>query len=294
MMQGYHKENDMATIFIYTLGRLRGAILGWGIGMAVLTGYLVSFYDTLAEQGEELTQLMAQFPTEMIVFFGDITELFTPAGYLHIEFFSYTPLILGIFIASMAGGLLAGDEEKGTLDLVLSHPISRAQLFVGRVGAFLSAILAILFVIWLTLIILIQGTLLGEISPAEMALPLLSLAGLLAFFGALALLLSLLLPSQRAATMLTSLLLFSSFFLNGMARIDQNLEPLEPYSPYYYYQGGYALNEMNWGWLGVLTGVAGLMIFLAWRRFERRDIRVAGEGGWRWSLWSRRRSAAAE
>jgi ABC-2 type transport system permease protein len=284
----------MATIYLYTLGRLRGAILGWGIGMAVLAGYLVSFYDTLAEQGEELTQLMAQFPTEMIVFFGDITDLFTPAGYLHIEFFSYVPLILGIFIASMAGGLLAGDEEKGTLDLVLSHPISRAHLFAGRVGAFVSAILAILFIIWLTLIIMIRGTLLGDISPAEMAFPLLSLAGMLAFFGALALLLSLLLPSQRAATMLTSLFLFGSFFLNGMARIDQNLETLEPYSPYYYYQGGYALNEMNWGWLGVLTGTAALMIFLAWWRFERRDIRVAGEGGWSWSLRSRRKSTVVE
>jgi ABC-2 type transport system permease protein len=271
----------MATIFIYTLGRLRGAILGWGIGLAVLGGYLLRFYDTLADQGEELIILIEQYPRELMAFFGDMTQLFTPSGYLHTEFFSYIPLILGIFIASMAGGLLAGDEEKGTLDLVLSHPISRTRLFAGRVGAFLAAVLAILFIIWLTFIIAIQGTLLEDITTGDMALPLLSLAGLLVFFGALGLLLSLLLPSQRAATMVTSLLLFGSFFLSGMASIDENLETLDTYSPFHYYQGGYALDDMNWGWLGILAGLAAVMILLAWVLFERRDIRVGGEAGWR-------------
>jgi hypothetical protein len=45
----------MATILFILSGRLRGSILGWGIGLAVLGGYLLRFYDTLAEQGEELS-----------------------------------------------------------------------------------------------------------------------------------------------------------------------------------------------------------------------------------------------
>jgi ABC-2 type transport system permease protein len=154
-------------------------------------------------------------------------------------------------------------------------------LFAGRLGAFLVAVLAILFIIWLSFIIAIQGTLLADISSGEMALPLLSLAGLLVFYGALELLLSLVLPSQRAATMVTSLLLFVSFFLSGMASIDENLETLDIYSPFHYYQGGFALNDMNWGWLGILTGLAATMILLAWLLFERRDIRIGGEAGWR-------------
>ena len=271
----------MVTIFIYTLGRMRGAVLGWGLGLAILGGYLLRFFDTLAAQADDFTSLIAQYPKELMAFFGDMTQLFTPAGYLHTEFFSYIPLILGIFVISLGSGLLAGDEEKGTLDLVLSHPISRSRLFAGRLAGYVSAILGILFIIWVSFIISIQGTLLEEISAGEMALPLLSLAGLLVFFGAMALLLSLLLPSQRAATMVASLILFSSFFLSGMASINSDLETLETYSPFHYYQGGNALNDMNWAWLGILTGLAVLMILLACWRFERRDIRVAGEGGWR-------------
>jgi ABC-2 type transport system permease protein len=284
----------MMTIFIYTLGRLRGAVLGWGIGLAVLGGYLLRFYDTLADQGDEFTRLIAQYPRELMAFFGDMTQLFTPAGYLHTEFFSYIPLILGIFIISMGSGLLAGDEEKGTLDLVLSYPISRTRLFLGRVGAYVSAIAGILFIIWVSFIIAIEGTLLEEIPAGEMALPLLSLAGLLVFFGALGLLLSLFLPSQRASTMVASLLLFSSFFLTGMASIDSDLESIEIYSPFHYYQGGNALNGMNWSWFGILIGLAVLMGILAWWRFERRDIRVGGEGGWRSPVRFRARRNAQE
>jgi hypothetical protein len=44
-------------------------------------------------------------------------------------------------------------------------------------------------------------------------------------------------------------------------------------------------------WFGSLLGVAAVFSTLAWWRFERRDVRVAGEGVWRWPL-RRRRPAA--
>ena len=271
----------MSTIFIYTLGRFRGSILGWGLGLVVLGGFLLRFYDTIAEQGQEIILLFSQYPQELFAFFGDITQIFTPAGYLHTEFFSYMPLIFGVFIISMGSGLLVGDEEKGIMDLVLSHPISRSRLFFGRVAAYLAAILATLAIIWVSFVISTQGTLLQKISPAKMSLPLLSLAGLLILFGTLGLLLSLFLPSQRSSTMVSSLVLFASFFITGMASIEPDLETANHFSPFRYYQGGNALNEMNWGWLALLFGLSALMTLLAWWRFERRDIRVAGEGGWR-------------
>ena len=274
----------MKTIFIYTLGRFRGSILGWGIGLALLGGFLIRFYDTLATQGEEWLDLVSQLPKEMMAFFGDMSLIFTPAGYLNTEFFSYIPLILGIFIISMGSGLLVGEEEKGTLDLVLAHPISRTRLFLGRIAAYLATIASILCLTWLAFVLMTQGTKLEEVSALEMSQPLLSLAGLLIFFGAMGVLLSLVLPSQRTATMVASLVLFASFFLTALAKLNLDLQNLEFYSPYHYYQGGLALNDMNWSWLAVLLGGAALQFVAAGWCFQRRDIRVAGEAGWRLSL----------
>jgi hypothetical protein len=135
------------------------------------------------------------------------------------------------------------------------------------------------------------------VSLVEMAQPFFSLLGVLLFVGVLAFLLSLLLPSRRMAAMTTGLLLIGNFFLVGLARIDASLEPIAKVSPLYHYQGGEAINGLNVTWvIGLLAGAA-LFAILAWWRFQQRDIRVGGEGGWQrptlssLSRWLPRRSA---
>jgi ABC-2 type transport system permease protein len=121
-----------------------------------------------------------------------------------------------------------------------------------------------------------------------MVLPYLSLLAVLLFFGALALLLSMVLPSRRVAAMGAGVVLLVSFFLTTLARIDQNLESVASLSPLAYYQSGEAILGLNGAWFGGLLTAAGLLAALAWWRFERRDIRVVGEGTWHWRLWPRK------
>src|SRR5207248_8557932 len=71
--------------------------------------------------------------------FGDPTKLMSPEGFLSLAFFSYLPLIMGVFAVLAGSGLLAADEENGTLDLILAHPVSRTALFLGRLLAFVAA-----------------------------------------------------------------------------------------------------------------------------------------------------------
>src|SRR3990172_1720480 len=125
----------MNAIFFNALTRMRGQILGWGLSLGLLGFYLMPFYDTLAEQQDTLKQLLASYPPELMAFFGDTTVMFTPEGYLGFEFFSYMPLVLGIFAVLAGSGLLRADEENGTLDLILAHPVSRTALFTGRLLA---------------------------------------------------------------------------------------------------------------------------------------------------------------
>ena len=286
----------MLTIFTHAFSRSRGQILGWGLSLAILGGYLVNFYDTMAAQQESLTELLASYPQELMAMFGGMSEMFTPAGYLNVEFFSYMPLIIGIYAILAGSGLLAGDEESGILDLVLSYPLSRTALFWGRVLAFVVAMLSILLLVYAGFAVAVPGTDLG-ISLSELARPLLSLLSVLLFYGGLALLLSLVLPSRRLAAMTGGLLLVADFFIGTLARLDENLEPLAEWTPLHYYQGGLAIKGLEWGWFAGLAGLAILFMLLAWWRFERRDIRVAGEGGWGlrgWSLRKKQKAVAAE
>ena len=282
----------MTTIFRYTLARFRGQIIGWGIAMFLLGLMMVSFYDTVAKQQEQFNELLKSYPPEMMAFFGDISAFATPEGYLSTEYFSLMPLILGIFVVLSGSGLLAGDEEKGTLDLILAHPVSRTSLFMGRLLALVLATIIVLAIGWLGIIVSMSQSSM-DVGWGRMALPFLSLLAVLTIFGMLALLLSLLLPSRRMSAMAAGLALVASFFITGLGRISDSLKTLAKLSPLNYYQSGYAISGLNGEWLGGLLAAAVVFAALAWWRFERRDIRVGGESGWGLRLPWRKPSSAS-
>src|SRR3712207_4818071 len=213
----------MSTVFRYTLARFRGQIIGWSIGMSLLALLIVPLYDVVLGQQAQFQELLKSYPPEFSAFFGDISQLGTPEGYLSVEFFSLAPLILGVFAVLGGSGLLAGDEEKGTLDLVLAHPVSRAGLFWGRLLAFVAATVLVLAVTWLSFLVLMTQSSL-DVAPIAMVLPFLSLLAVLLCFGTLSLLLSMLLPSRRLAAMTAGLLLVASYFLTSLARINEDLQ----------------------------------------------------------------------
>lgn len=270
----------MMTIFRYSLARYRGQILGWGISLALLGVLLISMYDSFAGEMDQFEELLDLYPAELTAFIGDITSMATPEGFVSIEFFSYMPLILGIFAVLMGSGLLVSDEENGTLDLIMAHPLNRTALFMGRLLAFVAATAAILTIAWLGLVVPMTWSSM-DIGWGVMWLPLLSLLAELLLFGAISLFLSLLLPSRRLAATTAGLLLVASFFITGLARLNEDLEAVAKLSPLNYYQSQEAFQGLNGTWFAGLLAAAVVFAALAWWRFQQRDIRVGGEGSWR-------------
>jgi len=279
----------MMTIFRYTLGKFLGQVAGWGLSLAILGGYLLTFYDVVLEQGGALMRLIEGYPPELLAFFGDMSKLLTPGGFLHTELFSYMPLIVGFFSLLAGSGLLAGDEENGTLDLVLAHPVSRMSFFTGRWLAMLAAHLGIVGLTWLGLAVGTNWSAI-DVTGAELALPCLSLLALLLCFACLGLFLSMVLPSRRMAAMIAGVVLIGSFFLTGLARINEHLHAAARFTPLEYYQGGEATSGLNLGWFFGLLGAAVVLTALSAVLFQRREIRVGGEGSW--GVWRPKRNPA--
>lgn len=269
----------MVTVFRYTMKRFRGQIIGWGIGLFLLGLLLVSLFDEFAGQTEALNELLAVYPEEFTAFFGDFTNLGTPEGWLGIEFFSYMPLVLGIFPILAGTGLLVSDEESGRLDLILGHPVTRSALLFGRLFAFIASSILICLIAWVGLVVpMFWSTMDADIG--ELLLPFISLEAEVILFGAIAILLSLSLPSRRVAAMTAGIILVASFFITGFAQITDVLEGAAQFSPLTYYQSTDAMQGLNFNWLAGLLGVAIIFILFSWWLFQRREIRVGGEGGW--------------
>ena len=285
----------MFTTFRYTLRGYRGQILGWGLGVAALGAMIVRFYDVFMAERADFLQMVEAYPAEFLAFFGgDVATLVTPAGFLHMYGFSMVPLILGIFAVMVGSGLLASDEESGWLDLIIAHPVSRAGLFWGRVLALTAATAAILILSWLGFSILL-GSSTMDITWGEMALPFVSVLAQTAVYTALALFLSIILPSRRLAASGAGLVVAASYVLASLSAMNDSLSTLAKLLPYEYFQGGEAIRGLDLAPLLGLLGVSAALVLLAWWRFERRDIRVAGEGGWQLcGRFRRGRARAAE
>ena len=281
----------MWTIFRHGLRRSRGQILGWGLSLAVLGAWIISLYPTILSMREQYRELLKSYPPEMLAFFGGVTDLTDPVAYLDFVFFSYMPIVVAIYAILAGSGLLAADEESGVLDLILAHPISRSRLYLGRFLSLAVSVVAILALTWLGFVVLLPASGL-DVGMGAMGLPFVSLFAVLLLFGALALFLSMVLPSRGAAASVAGLALVASFFVSSLARLNPDLQAIDRVLPLHYYQGAAAVNGLDWGRLGILLGAAAFFALLGWALFARRDIRVGGEAGWRLPGLRRSRASA--
>ncbi len=275
----------MLTIFTRKLYKNTLMILGWSLGLALLGYFLFDIYERLFLTNVDLQQMMAAFPQEMMAFFGgDNINVFDPAGFIHLEFFSYIPVILGIVVVSGATGLIVKKEEEGSLELILAQPVSRTTVFWGKLLALFVSTVLILAITWGGFALGLAATDSFDLDQGQLILPFVSLMAILMLFLSLALLLSMILPTSASAGMGANLVLIASFFITSLAQIEERLEGLNRYSPLNYYQGGKALNGLNIEHLLILFGTSVLFIALAWLLFEQRDLRFGGSGWLRVAL----------
>jgi ABC-2 type transport system permease protein len=255
-------------------------IFGWGIGLGVLGYYLFDIYNTFFQRDVDLMQLFNAFPEDLMAFFGGDVDLFTPSGFLQLEFFSYMPIVLGIMVISAAASLISKDEEEGSLELIVAQPISRARVFAGRLLALILSVVLILTITW-------SGFALGahqndfDLSSSQLARPFISLFAILMVFLSLSVLLSMILPSSNSASMISGFLLIASYFISSLVNLDEKLRGINRFSPLKYYQGGTAVEGLDIQKLLLLLGISLAFLLLGMFIFEKRDLRFGGSGGFR-------------
>jgi ABC-2 type transport system permease protein len=274
----------LLSTFRYTFQWFRGQILGWGLGIACLGLLIVAFYNVFGERQADFMKMIESYPPEFLAFFGtDANGMLSPEGYLGMYGFSFLPIIIGFFSLMAGSSLIAADEERGRLDLIIAHPVGRSAFFVGRSIAYIAASFSILFLGWLGFCVLLNSSSLG-LTWGEMALPFISSLAQGLIYGSLALLLSMVLPARNYAAILSGLIMIVGYVISSMSSLNSSLEKVARLFPYSYFQGSEAFTELNLTWLFTLLSASAVMILLAWWRFTRRDIRLSGEGTVHWQI----------
>lgn len=138
-----------------TLRDYRRSILGWGLGLAALTLMQLAVYPSVHSQGAKMRDLVNSYPSAFKAMFGMEGVDFTSGpGYLSTETFSLlAPLMLiGLGIA-LGTGAIAGEEERGTLELLMANPVSRTRVLAAKALGSLSALVAAAVMLYLATLV---------------------------------------------------------------------------------------------------------------------------------------------
>jgi ABC-2 type transport system permease protein len=119
--------------------RVRGS-LAMAVGIVLLTALYVWMFPRISA-GVDLDQYVEAWPPALREAFG-VTELGSIEGFLAAELYAFVwVILLGVYLAYAAASTIAGPVERDRMDLLLSLPISRARLLVGRFASLLVPIL---------------------------------------------------------------------------------------------------------------------------------------------------------
>lgn len=260
----------------HTLYSLRVQIGSYGLGIGLYAALIVLLYpvfkDTLAE---------LELPEGYAAFFGQESADFSdPRTFLTTEVLTLIPLVGAIYAVVASTGLLAGDEQRGTLELLLSQPLSRTRLFVQRVAGLVIGALVISVVGAVGFAVPALFVDLGDVSPLSLAVAMFSLIPLMLACAGLGLLVAALAPSRAAAGGIVAAETVVVFLLNSISNLNDSLEPLHYLSPFYYADSNVVLAQGPDPWhVVVLLTAFVVLTALAERAFVRREI-----GGTRWQL----------
>lgn len=256
-----------SSIWSKTLRDYRVAILAWGLGLALFGAldFAESTPTTLAAMGT-----LAQF----FRFLGDPYQIQTAEGFITYRILElFVPLAISFWPILAGVRLVRGEEERGSMDVLLATPRSRVRLLLARLAALLSALILIGLLFALGLLAG-QAKLEGHVTVVRTLLVGLNLSLLAFFFGSLALLFSQFTLSRAVAAGWASALLVFTMLLDSTGRV-LNGSWIQYLSPFYYYNLNRPLipSFPDQPMAAVLlAGLALLCIGASLLLFVRRDI----------------------
>ncbi|HEY8951196.1 MAG TPA: ABC transporter permease subunit, partial [Candidatus Dormibacteraeota bacterium] len=262
---------SLRSVYLKTLRDYRVAILGWGIGMGLVVVSpmaSVAALVTTPQAREQLISLASSFAWN-----ADVVAVDTIGGYatwkigIFIFLIAVWPLLAG-------SRMLRGEEDRGSLDVLLSVPRPRIRVALEKLAAMWTALLAVGVIIGL--LAFAGGQKFGaDFTLGDALLYGLNLALVCAVIGGLALLISQFTQEQGPAAGWTAGLLLVFIVMDMVHRVIASTEWISRLSPIYYYNLSKPLVPSHGVDVGAMFLLLALTLVLSgaavWL-FARRDI----------------------
>ena len=259
------------SIYLKTLRDFRVPILGWGLGLGALMATVLAAVPTVFATPTAKAAVVSLGAS--YAWIAEPIKIDTAGGYATWKY-GITILVVVIWPLLAGTGMLRGEEERGSLDVLLSLPRARVRVALEKVAALWTALLAMGLVA--ALLTFAGGAKVSsDVSLGAAVAFGVNLALICAVYGSIALLVSQFTQERRTASGVTAGILLVAIVVDMVHRVVPSTVWLSRLSPIYYYNlskplvPGYGAN------LGAMLFLLALSVLLSgaavWL-FARRDV----------------------
>ena len=248
----------------------RRSVIGYSLGMALYTLVVVALYPSF-KSSNSLDKLIENDPT-ISALFGITGPLSTSGGWLNGNIYAnFLPLLMLILTLGYGASSLAGQNEDGTLGLVVTLPVRRATIVVEKIAAMvlqavvLAAAVAVCVLVGRAFDLTVTFGNVAAISATSLLLGL--------DFGLVAMAIGARTGSRSTALGAGTALAAASYLLGSLAAVISWLHPGRYASLFYWSVGndqivqGASLSDY-----AVLVAVALASLYAATTAFQRLDL----------------------
>ena len=253
----------------------RRALVGWCLGIVGYVALVTSIFPSI-KGSADFKDLVRHYPDALKSLFGlgqggDITS---GAGFIDAELFSLMlPLLVLVLAIGSGARTLAGEEEAGRLELVLSYPLRRRNAVLAKAAA-LAAEVVIVCAVGFAALAALDGVVGLELDLGSLAAAMGGLAALGLLYGWLALAIGAAVPSKLLALGIPAGYAAAAYLVSGLHDLAGWLDPLRFLSPFWLVGSAPLQNGVDgWGTLAVIVAAfaalaAGALLV------DRRDLEV--------------------
>ena len=267
---GEHRSARLSTTFGRALHEQRRALVGWAAGLGTTVILELSLFPTV--RATDLSKLVASYPEAVKQLFS-VGDFSSGPGYVRAELFSLVvPMLLVVLGVLWGSDAIAGEEERHTIDLLLTHPISRRRALVEKAAAVAAGIFVVSTVVLAALVV-------GDVAfhvrvgAARLASGVVATALLAVLYALVALALGAATGRRGAARGVSAALAVAAYLVSSLAPLVSWLRPWRTASPWYHALGvdpiAHGLSPSH---VAVLVVLAGLVLAAGAIGFDRRDL----------------------
>lgn len=264
----------MKPIIRWNLWERKGSMLGWSVGIGIYIALNILVYSTVRGQAQAFNHVLSSLPPTAKALFSDNSNLLSPVGYLSGKlYYLILPLLFSLLAINLSTSLLTREEQDGTLELLLSRPISRGKLLLAKLVSGVIVMIVVGGVALVVTFLCVQRINYGIADIRLLQATLLTLL-LSLLFGAVAwLLIGVGGFGKRASIGGAAFVALGSYLVSSLENTASWLQTPAKLLPYHYYQPSAVLQgTYNWWNAAVLVVATITLLVISYLGFRRRDI----------------------